>query len=167
MLEEENRKQHWLKIAAIVLITFIVSFLAFYLAMEWMMHRISDPVYNAKRLEKIMLKQEHRFQTLGDKMMENPFEPKMRPMLVNLVKENDAYEVIVDLKPLEGDEKNINVQVEDKMLTISGELDKKWHDNERIINFTQSYYLDEKLQLDKMTKEKKGDKFIITIPYED
>ena len=106
--------------------------------MEWMLHRISDPVFNVKRLEKIMLKQERNFQTLGDKMMENPFEPKMRPMLVNLVKENDAYEVIVDLKPLEGDEKNINVQLEDKMLTVTGELDKKLHENEKIIHFTQS-----------------------------
>ena len=39
--------------------------------------------------------------------------------------------------------------------------------NEKIINFTQSYYLDENLEKDKITKEKKGNKYIISIPFED
>ena len=38
---------------------------------------------------------------------------------------------------------------------------------EKIISFAQAYYLDEKLETDKIIKEKKGDKYIITIPFED
>ena len=54
-----------------------------------------------------------------------------------------------------------------RVLNVTGELDKKFHGNEKIINFRQAYFLDDKLEIDKMTKEKKGDKYIITIPVED
>lgn len=162
MLEETQH--HWLKIA---LITFLAAFLAFYLVMEIMIRRISSPVYEIQRIEKMMQKEAKSLENYENRMMDNPFEPKMRPMLVNLVKENDEYKVIVDLKPFDGDEKGINVNVNDKVLSVTGELDKKYHGNERIINFTQSYYLDDNLLIDRMTKEKKGDKYIITIPYED
>ena len=59
------------------------------------------------------------------------------------------------------------MNVEDKILTVSGEFDKKSFGNERIIKFNQSYYLDDSLMTDKMTKEKKGNKYIFTIPYDD
>ncbi|MCM1004658.1 MAG: Hsp20/alpha crystallin family protein [Candidatus Gastranaerophilales bacterium] len=167
MLENETTKHHWLRIGAIALITFIVAFIAFYCVMELMLHRMTDPMYNAKRIEKIMQKQEKSFQKIEDRMTkENPFEPTMRPMLVNLVKENNEYKVIVDLKPLENNEKDVNVNIKDHIITVSGELDEKLFGSQKIINFSQSYYLDEDLEKDKITKEKKGDKYIITIPFE-
>lgn len=167
MLEDESRKHHWLRITAIVVLTFIVAFLAFYCVMELMLHRMTDPMYNAKRIEKVMREQERSFQRIEDKMTENPFEPRMRPMLVNLVKESSEYKVIVDLKPLENNEKDVNVNIKDRIITVSGELDKNSFTGEKIINFSQSYYLDEDLETDKISKERKGDKYIITIPFKD
>ena len=35
----------------------------------------------------------------------------------------------------------------------------------KIINFTQTYYLDEKIDESGITKERKGDKYIVTIPF--
>lgn len=163
---EEKTTCHWLKIASAILITFVVAFLAFYLVMEIMLNRLTSPTYNIHRIEKAMQKDLRKMENFENELMENPFAPKMRPMLVNLVKENDEYKVIVDLKPFDGDEKGINVNVNEKVLTVSGELDKKLHGGEKIINFTQSYYLDDNLLVDKMTKEKKGDKYIFSIPYE-
>lgn len=167
MLEDETRKHHWLRIVSIILMTFIIAFLAFYCALEVMLHRMADPIYNAKRMEKLMVQQEKDFQRFEKKMGENPFEPKMRPMLVNLVKEPTEYKVIVDLKPLDGNENDVHVKIADKVITVNGELDKKSFVGEKIINFSQSYYLDEELETDKITKEKKGDKYIITIPFKD
>ena len=46
-------------------------------------------------------------------------------------------------------------------------MEKKEHKGEEIMSFAQSYYLDENLIPDKMTKEKKGDKYIITIPFKE
>lgn len=164
---EESTKHHWLKITAIAIMTFIIAFLAFYLVMEIMVHRMTDPIYQVQRMEKMVQKDAKRIENYENKLMESPFEPKMRPMLVNLVKEANEYKVIVDLKPFDGDENGIGVNVEDKVLTVSGELDKKYHGNEKIIRFAQAYYLDDNLKVDEMTKEKKGDKYIITIPIED
>lgn len=164
MLEEE-KKHTWLKIVSIILVSFIAAFLAFYCALEVMIHRMADPMYNARRIEKMMVQQERNFKRMEDKMMENPFEPKMRPMLVNLVEEGNEYKIIVDLKPLRGNDKNINVKVDDGVVTVSGESDRKTLGGEKILNFSQAYMLDKKLDTDKMTKEKKGDKYIITIPF--
>ena len=165
MLEEETTKHHWLRIGAIALITFIVAFLAFYVVMEIMIHRMTSPSYQVKQMEKLIAKQERDFNRFEHNLMENPFEPKMRPMMVNLVKEPSEYKVIVDLEQLDGDEKAINVVVNGDELTIKGQMDKKIRNSEKIINFTQTYYLDEKLEESKIVKERKGNKYIVTIPF--
>ena len=164
---EEVRKNLWLWILGTVLTTFLVLFLAFYLAMSLVANKIHDPEYRMKKFEKMLAKQEHRLENYQDRMMDNPFQPKMRPMLVNLTRENGEYRVIVDLKPFDNDPSGINVNLDGNVLTINGELDKKFHGNEKIINFRQAYFLDEKLDIDKMTTEQKGDKYIITIPVDD
>ena len=164
---EENAKHHWFRVATVALVTFIMSFLAFYIVMEILYERIEDNAFGVKKFEKMIQKEQGDFHRFEEKMMENPFIPKTRPMIVNLVKENNEYKVIVDLTPFDGDEKGINVTAENKILTVTGELDKKSFGNERIINFAQSYYLDDYLMIDKMTKEKKGNKYIFTIPYDD
>ena len=162
---EENTKNHWLKIGVVALITFITAFLAFYLVMEIMLKRLNNPFYAARRIEKQIAKQVNDFERFERDFNDSPFVPKMRPMLVNLVKEANEYKVIVDLKPLEGNENNIKVEVEGDELTVKGNLDKKVHGSEKIISFTQTYYLDEKLDQTNITKEKSGDKYIITIPF--
>ena len=100
-------------------------------------------------------------------MMDMPFEPKMRPMIVNLVRESSEYKVIVDLSDFDNNENLINVSLDNKVLTISGEVDKKMFGTEKIIKFTQSYYIDEDLDMEKIIREKKGHKYVITIPFED
>ena len=166
-MSNEEKKVGWLRVLGIIVITFLIAFLAFFAALEFSLHRMMDPVYHAKKIEKMMRQEQKRIEKFEDKMMENPFEPKMQPMLVNLVKENDEYKVIVDLKPLGGDDKNIKVNLENNVISIYGDMEKKEHRGEEIMSFAQSYYLDEKINSDKMTKEKKGDKYIITIPFEE
>ena len=167
-MTEESTKHHWLRMGAIALVTFITAFLAFYIVMEIMLNKMADPAYNAKRFEKMIQHQQKHFRKMEDKLLsENPFEPRLRPMLVNLVKESEEYKVVVDLRPLDGNENAVNVDVNDKILTVNGEIDKVKHGNEKIIKFSQSYFLDEELDKDKITKEKKGDKYIITIPFKD
>ena len=164
-MSNEEKKGGRLKILGIVALTFFVAFVAFFAALELSIHRLTDPVYQVKHMEKIMKQEAKKFERLEDKMMENPFEPKMQPMLVNLVKENNEYKVIVDLKPLGGSDKNIKVNLENNIVSIYGDMEKKEHRGEEIMSFAQSYYLDEELIPDKMTKEKMGNKYIITIPF--
>ncbi len=164
LVMDEEKKIMWIRIIAIIAISFIAAYLAFYFALASMVHKMTDPMYNAKRIEKIVKQQERKMQRLESDFSENPFEPKMRPMIVNLVRENNEYQVIVDLKPLNGDVDGVNVNYEDGVLSVSGEADENIRGTEKIISFAQSYYLDEKLDISKMKKEKKGNKCIITIP---
>ena len=108
----------------------------------------------------------NNIQKFDEKMMENPFVPKMSPMLVNLVKEANEYKVIIDLKPLGDDDKNVDVKLDNNIVTVSGDMEKKELGGEKLMNFSQSFYLDEKLLPNKIVKEKKGNKYIVTIPFE-
>ena len=159
----EETKQHWIRVGVIALITFLVSYLAFFMALKHHLKNLNNPFYQAERMEKFLEKEERNFEKY-DKMS-NPFEPRMRPMMVNLVKEPNEYKVIIDLNQLDGEEKAVNVNVQADELTVKGELDKKIRGTEKIINFTQTYYLDEKIDESKITKERKGEKYIVTIPF--
>ena len=158
-------KQLWIRIGVIALITFLVSYLAFFVTLKHHLKKLSSPLYQTERMEKLLEKQAFEFDRRELKRMENPFEAKMRPMMINLVKEPNEYKIIVDLEQLDGNENAVQVNLQGDELTIKGEIDKKIRDREKIINFTQTYYLDEKLEENKITKERKGNKYIITIPF--
>jgi HSP20 family molecular chaperone IbpA len=162
----EETKHEWLKIGTIALVTFLVSYLAFCIALKHHSKKMHNPFYQAERLEKYVEEQERDFDKFLIKEMENPFMPKMRPMFVNLVKETNEYKVIVDLTQFE-DEEALNVDIKDNELTVKGEFDKNVRGTEKIINFTQTYYLDEKLDEERITREKKGNKYVITIPFKE
>ena len=161
MIEENNReyhyehKSHWLRTLGVILATLIGAFLAFYFVADMTFNRMTDPSYQMRKMEKMMRHEQKRIERMEQRFGDNPFEPKMAPMLVNLVKD------------LGGSEKNIDVKLVDNVVTVSGEVEKKEHHREDIMNFSQAYYLDEKVEGDKMTKERKGNKFIITIPFEE
>ena len=161
MLEEN--KHHLLKVIGVIIATFLGAFLAFYLAVDLTLNRMFNPEYQIRKMERTM----NNIQKFDEKMMESPFVPKMSPMLVNLVKEPNEYKVIVDLKSLGDDEKNVDVKLDNNMVTISGDMQKKELKGEKIMNFSQSFYLDEKLIPNKIVKERKGNKYIVTIPFED
>ena len=122
---EENKYQKWLKILAIAIVGFIMVFAAFYIAVTVALHQLLDPVYNSKHIDKIIKQQERNFEQFERELSEHPFLPKTRPMLVNLVKENDEYKIIVDLKPLEGNENDVNVKIKDNIISIEGSLEKQ------------------------------------------
>ena len=159
----EENKHHLLKVIGVIIATFLGAFLAFYLAVDLTLNRMFNPEYQIRKMEKTM----NNIQKFDEKMMESPFVPKMSPMLVNLVKEPNEYKVIVDLKSLGDDEKNVDVKLDNNMVTISGDMQKKEVRGEKIMNFSQSFYLDEKLIPNKIIKERKGNKYIVTIPFED
>lgn len=161
MLEEN--KHHLLKVIGVIIATFLGAFLAFYLVVDLTFGRMFNPEYQIRKMEKTM----NNIQKFDEKMMESPFVPKMSPMLVNLVKESNEYKIIVDLKPLGNNEKNVDIKLENNIVTVSGDMEKKELRGEKIMNFSQSFYLDEKLMLNKVIKERKGNKYIVTIPFED
>ena len=167
MLEEERNHHPVLKFLGIMTAAFLGAFLAFYFVADVTLNRMTSPEYQIRKMEKMLQKQERNFRKFENRITENPFLPQIIPNITELKKNPDAYEIIVDLKPLDGNEKNLNVKLDNNIVTISGEMDKKGHHGERMLNFSQAFYLDENLIPDNMTKVKKGNEYIITIPYED
>lgn len=164
---ENEKKQMIIKIAVVMVVTFIAAFLAFYTALAITVNKLTNPNYYEKRMEKMIKNYEKDMQNFESKLEDNPFVPKSRPMLVNLVKEKNEYKVIVNLKPLEGNEKGVDVKIKNNIVSVNGELEKNTHRGEEIVSFSQSYYLDEELLTDKISKEKLDNKYIITIPFKD
>ena len=164
MINEES-KMDWLKIGIVALITFLVAYLAFHLAIKHNLKKINSPFYQAEQMEKFLAKEQRDLERYDLIKMQSPFEAKMRPMMVNLVKELNEYKVIIDLSQFNNDENAVNVTINNDELTVKGEIDKKIRGSEKIIRFTQTYYLNENLDETKITKERKGDKYIVTIPF--
>lgn len=161
-----EEKHGCLKVIGVIIAAFAGAFLAFYFVVNTTITRLMNPEYQMRRMERMMEHQERNFRKMEAKMIEHPFEEKAFPVLTRFAKEPDAYRITLDLKALNNDEKNVNVELKDNILSISGAADKKDKHKERSINFSQSFYLDGNLKNDGITKEKDGDKYIITVPYE-
>ncbi len=99
IMDEKNNKK-WLKILVMVILGFVAIVLAFYIAVTIALNQMLNPVYNSKQIDKLIKQQEKNFEKFEYELGEHPFLPKTRPMIVNLIKENDEYKIIVDLKPL-------------------------------------------------------------------
>lgn len=163
----EEKKEKLIHLAIIAAVTFITAFLAFYIALVITLNRVTNPLYNARQIDRMLQHQEREFRKFEEQLENHPFLPKYAPMPVNLVKEDNEYKVIVNLKPLEGNEKGIDVKIKDNIVSVKGELDKNTKHGQEMVSFSQSYYLDEKILADKIEKIKKNDKLIITIPFAD
>ena len=161
-----EEKHGCLKVIGVIIAAFAGAFLAFYFVANTTVTRLMNPEYQMRRMERMIEQQERNFRKMESKMIEHPFKQRSFPVLTKFVKEPDAYRITIDLKALDNDEKNVNVELKDNILNISGAADKKDKHSERSINFSQSFYLDGNLKSDGITKEKDGDKYIITVPYE-
>lgn len=155
-MNEEKKWCIW-KYLGIVIATLVGAFLAFYFAVDITIERMFNPFYRMKHAEKIMNKEFKKFDRGRFHMAS----------LVHLIKESDEYKLIIDLRHLDNDEKNINVSFDKDMVTVSGGIDKSKRREESVLSFTQSYVLSDDIDISKVKKEKIRDKYIITIPIKD
>ena len=164
MLEEEHR--HTLKHAVITFIAALLGgFLAFYVVMDITLAKMFDPMRGVRRAEKMIQKQAREMQRLDNDI----FMPASIPLhhsLINMVKENNAYKFIIDLNQLNNNDKNVEVTVNGDTINIKGVVDKTKGHKDMVIEFSQTFALGAPIIKDKVTKEEKGDKYIITVPIE-
>lgn len=124
-----------------------------------------------ERNEKMVEQQEEFFDKFNDEV-EDSF--KHMPNTARFVYVNnsglrtqetkDMYKVTVDLKPFNNDEKNVNVEVKNKTVTISAKYksdDKKQFSSSQ---FFQTITLPSKIDSSLIKQEKKGNFLVITIP---
>ena len=65
----EETKQHWIRVGVIALITFLVSYLAFFMALKHHLKNLNNPFYQAERMEKFLEKEERNFEKYDKKQI--------------------------------------------------------------------------------------------------
>lgn len=145
------------------LMALIGAFLAFYVVSDWHFKRMYDPVYQMKRMDKAM----NREAKYAEKSMKNSMHNQIRAeekadKLVHIEKGINAYKVIVNLKAFDNNEKNVETSVNGNSLTVTaaGVNPKK----DDVIRISETYDFGNNVDLKELTKQREGDKYIITIP---
>ena len=148
------------------LMVLLGAYLAFYTLADWHFKRMMDPVVQMRRMEKNIMREQRQM----DKMHKSEYERAIRQgektgNYINIEKKGNAYEIIVDLKPFDNNEKNVEVSTDGDELTITavGESSTKRHD--KMTKVIQQYEFQEDMDFNSITKERKGDKYIISVPF--
>lgn len=163
--ENNNKPKHcWCTYTKYVLATLVGTFLAFYFVADMTVNRMMDPMYQIKRMEK-RIQKEGRTATMTHQKMVKESGLPMHRSFVMLEKGKSEYKIIVDLKPFDNDPDDINVVVNDKDVTISGEVERDGLGEDRFMRFSQTFYLDEKIDANKIIKTSQRDKCIIILPF--
>lgn len=157
-----------LKHVLIGLLIFLGAFCAFYVVSDWHFKRMMDPVAQMRRFDRDMMRQERRF----DKLARKEFQRQERfdkhvAQFVHVEKLPDAYRFIIDLRPFDGNEKNVEVRAEGKNLVINAAGEKNSHNKEQILRYNQTFAFGEDINPNNITKVREGNNYIITVPTDD
>lgn len=163
MLEDETKREHFYKYLGLFLAALLGAFLAVYFVVDVTLNRLMNPFA-------VMHKMDREFAKMDKDMMfvrELPPHHMRKHNTVDFFKAPDEYKFIIDLKPFNGDANNIKVNTEGHNITISGEAAVNNKNSETFNSFSQTYTLEDDANIEKMTKKKVHDRYIITIPLED
>lgn len=154
-----------LKHILVGLLTFLGAFAAFYVVTDWHYKRMLDPVFQMKKMDRIMQKEERQMHKMtGREMRKGAMLEHKAGQIVHIEKGDDAYKIIINLKPFDNNEKNVEVSADNKTLTINAAGETKKHNKDAIVRFTQSFIFPDNAELGEMSKFKEGDKYIIIVP---
>lgn len=182
----ENRhvcfeKHCWKQCLAMVIASFLGAFLAIYFVTDQVMQRMHNyHMYKPHRMEQRMLKDMDRMYKQDMKAFDDMFKkhhfPKMKEhslglpiFMMDSVKikteyNDDSFDIIICLKPFDGDENKINYNVSQRKITVFGSSQVKNDGYEEDISFSQDYILPKNADTSNITKIKNGNKLIISIP---
>ena len=171
-------KDNWKKCLLMILAAFLGGFFAFYFVMDQAVNRYEKRHYNPKHFEeKIFNDIENSFKNElkeFDRMMSkhnkiSALDMAMPIFIMDSVKiktefEDNHFNIVVDLKPFQGDENKINYNVVGRKLTVFGSSSVKDKNSEHDISFSQDFILPENADTVNIRKIKDGKKLIISIP---
>ena len=85
---------------------------------------------------------------------------------VHVEKGKDAYRIIIDLRPFDNNERNVEVRTEGNTLIVSAAGERNSHSKEEIIKYSQAFDFTEDIDASGITKVREGNKYIITVPFD-
>lgn len=152
---QQDKNSSIIKTLLIIFAVFIGVFAATYLIVDRCMYRLGVMPF-AVTME--------RAQKMFDK--EAGYLEKNSPAPVKIEQKDKEAIVTIDLKKFDNDEGNVNVKIEDNGIKIDGKIKKESKNGVSESSFIQSVIFPNKFEKDKIQKTKKGDKLIITLPFE-
>ena len=166
--EIQNKKGEFKKILVIALMTFLGAFLAFYVLVHQTMLYFHRAKYNIPIItEKTIDNMEKQMQNSFKKMDDREFSKfKNKISAIQTLKYEDAYVIIVNLKPFNNNEENIRFSINGNIVTISGNVIKNKYNGENAYYFTESFEIPEKIKINEIEKEKVDGKYVIILPIE-
>lgn len=99
-----------------------------------------------------------------------PAMPPKRPLANRIVRveENaDAYKIYIDLKKFNNDENNVKIDIKPQFVKISGNSEINDKNEQSSFSYVKEFNLSRKVDVDDISKERVGNKYIITLPVED
>ncbi len=163
-----NKTENWIKFALILLALFLACYLAVYYIMDQMRHAYYVPAMPMENIDRIMKEQDKMFEDMGALPMNNKaFMNIKNPVETYKDDSDDSYKMIIDLKPFNNNPDNINLDIQNNKISISGKAEKTKKHSENVYSFSQSFVLPENIDTNNVKKEIKHHKYIITMPIED
>lgn len=165
---DEHKTEHWVKFALILLVLFIACYLAVYYVLDQMRHAYYMPPMPMNNIDRIINEQERMFEGMGAMPMHNAAIMMMKTPIETYKDDSQhAYKMIIDLKPFNNSPNNVSVDVQKNKISVNGLGEKAGKHSDKVYSFSQSFVLPEDIDTDAVTKERKGHKYIVTMPIED
>lgn len=165
---DEHKTEHWIKFALLLLALFIACYLAVYYVLDQMRHAYYVPHMPMDNIDRIINEQDRMFEGMGALPMHNNALMMMKtPIETYKDDSQDAYKMVIDLKPFNNNANNVSVDVQQNKVSVTGLGEKAGKRSDKVYSFSQSFVLPEKIDTDKVTKVKSGHKYIVTMPIED
>ncbi len=159
----------WIKFALVLIVLFLACYLAVYYVLDQMRHAYYMPAMPVESIDRILQEQDRMFERdmsafpMHDKAMmvvKNPVETYKDDNL-------DAYKMIINLKPFNNNPDNLSIDIQSNKVSIKGKTEKTGKHSEKVYAFSQSFILPENIDIEKVSKQKHGHKYIITMPIDD
>lgn len=149
------------------ILVFLGAFAAFYVVTDWHFKRMLDPGIQMRKMEKMMMRDQQRMDKAirREAMKEYNFQRKAENF-IRVEKNPDNYKIIIDLRPFDNDEKNVEVTANGNVLTVTAAGETQKHGHEMITKVSQNFMFDENVDLSKINKIREGNDYIIFVPVE-
>lgn len=172
----------WKKCLAMVLASFLGGFLAFYFVATQVVYKHQRPYYyNQYDFEKDLyrdIEKKHKEelnalkkafkinQNIETQMLAKLGKTMqlMNPVKIKSEFDDNKFNIIVSLKPFQGDENKINYNIQGRKLTVFGSSQTKDNEYQKDVSFSQDFILPENADTFKISKIKDGDSLIISVP---
>lgn len=174
-----HHKPHWtdgnnktLKFFAICLSAFLGGFLAVFAVSGIMMLTDQNQTPHYRPMPPVMpinLTDEKFFDNINDDFElpdeKPPIPPQHKPKhIVNVEETPNSYKVYINLRKFNNDEKNINVNVKPHSIKVSGNATVNNKNEQSSFSYSQELTLSRKVDIEKVSKEKIGNRYVITLP---